>query len=144
MELKEKAKEIRKILKGAFPDIKFSVRMSGYSAVYINYFDGVPTEQVEELVNRFKSIDRDEFGEILAGGNDYIFVNREVSNENRDTVYEIIDRDFPDVKTDKRITDFERMMMYKNAVFTTDFRNPVTVKRNEGNLVHSLAGNTVK
>lgn len=54
----ETAKKIRKELKKAFPEIKFSVRSSTFSmgsSVTVSYTDGVPQKEVEEIVNRFQS-----------------------------------------------------------------------------------------
>jgi len=72
--LKEKAKEIRGILKEK--GIKASVRMSSGSAIQIYIQDlAADYEVVREIARSFENISRCEFsGEILSGGNDYVFV----------------------------------------------------------------------
>lgn len=54
----ETAKKIRKMLKEAFPSIKFSVRSSTYSMgsnVYVHWTDGPLQSDVNEILSRFKS-----------------------------------------------------------------------------------------
>jgi len=73
--LKEKAKTIRGILKEK--GIKASVRMSSGSAINIYIQDlAVDYEEVRAIARSFEKIDRCEYThEILAGGNDFVFVN---------------------------------------------------------------------
>ena len=73
--LKEKAKEIRGILKEK--GIKASVRMSSGSAIQIYIQDlAADYEVVREIARSFEKIDRCEYThEILSGGNDFVFVN---------------------------------------------------------------------
>ncbi|EJW14312.1 hypothetical protein M5X00_23195 [Paenibacillus alvei] len=54
----ETAKKIRSMLKQAYPGIKFSVRSSTYSmgsSVDVHWVDGPLTEEVDKILNRFKS-----------------------------------------------------------------------------------------
>lgn len=54
----ETAKKIRKTLKEAFPGVKFSVRSSTFSmgsSVYVNWTDGPLQQDVDTILNRFKS-----------------------------------------------------------------------------------------
>ena len=89
--MKEQAKEIRKILKKEFPNIKFRVR-SDIHSVNIRYEDGVPVKQIESHVMKFEKIYRDEVTlEILSGGNSFIFINREYSRESKNKVYSEVD-----------------------------------------------------
>lgn len=75
---KDTAKAVRTALKKAFPKQKFSVTSSRGSAVRIKYKGGPSEKEVKEVVYDFESIDRDQAtGEILGGGNTYIFVTRE-------------------------------------------------------------------
>ena len=80
----EKAKAIREALKEAgFNQKQISVKkqFSGYSvAFYVTIRDtDIEKNTIKNIVNKFKSIDRDEItGEILAGGNDYVFVKKAV------------------------------------------------------------------
>ena len=79
----EKAKAIRAELKKAgFTSRQVSVkhRYCGYSSSYhITIKDGNVSElQIKDICKRFESVDYDErTGEILEGGNDYIFVDRD-------------------------------------------------------------------
>ena len=85
--LKEKAKEIRGILKEK--GIKASVVMRSGSAINIYIKDlGADYEAVREIAQSFENIRRCEYThEILSGGNDFVFVNydydvlREVSKK---------------------------------------------------------------
>ena len=75
----EKAKAIRTALKEAgFNQKQISVKkqFGGYSvAFYVTIRDANIDKST--IVNKFKSIDYDErTGEILAGGNDYVFVKK--------------------------------------------------------------------
>ena len=95
----EIAKTIRKELKMAFPKQKFSVRnqRGGYStAINVNWMDGVALDPVREKVREFEKIDRCQAsGEILSGGNTFIFANREVSDHNREKVKKKVLKTFP-------------------------------------------------
>lgn len=54
----ETAKKIRKMLKDAFPGVKFSVKSSTYSmgsSVYASWTDGPLQEDVDAILDRFKS-----------------------------------------------------------------------------------------
>lgn len=79
------AKMLKKELKQHFPDTKFSVRSEVYSMgsnINVYYTDGPNLNAVEQIANSYKRVDRDErSGEILAGGNRFIFVSREITNE---------------------------------------------------------------
>ena len=86
----ETAKLIRKELKMAFPKQKFSVRnqRGGYStAINVGWQDGVAHDPVKQKLCNFEKIDRCQAsGEILGGGNTFIFANREVSDKNKERV----------------------------------------------------------
>lgn len=80
MEAKEKSALIRAALKKAgFNARQVSVRVEwgGYSVVfYVTIRDkNIDKAEIEKIVLPFKSVDYDErTGEILEGGNDYVFV----------------------------------------------------------------------
>jgi len=123
--LVEKAKEIRKILKKEFPGVKFSVRKSSHCAINISYKDAIPVKFVEEHVRQFESIDRCEAsGEILSGGNDFIFVNREISDENQKEVKSLMEQAYP---KDSIHSDYDYERLIYNVYSTTDFRKPLSV-----------------
>ena len=95
------AQLIRKELKQAFPQIKFSVTSSTYSmgdSVRINYLNGVPTKEVEKITDKYQDghfdgmIDLYEYApnpENLPRAK-YVFVNREISPEIKQEVKEHI------------------------------------------------------
>jgi hypothetical protein len=140
--LVEKAKEIRKILKVNFPGVKFSVRKSTHCSIDVSYSDAIPVKQVEEHVRQFESIDRCEVtGEILAGGNDFIFVNREISKDNQETIKEMVIKAFP--KPDS-YTDYEYEMLAYHVYSTTDFRKPLSINYVGGCATSCLEGNLVR
>ena len=86
-----KTTEIKKQLKANFPQFKFSVtrKNAGYSEslniVITNFIDIVKTkDQYKEIAPQIKnfvrglnqeSIDRDSSGDVLMGGNSYVFVD---------------------------------------------------------------------
>jgi hypothetical protein len=75
----EQAKQIRVELKKAFPGTKFSVRSKNYSggsSIRVEWTDGPTTKAVAAIANQYESIDRDASGEILSGGNTYVFTDR--------------------------------------------------------------------
>ena len=80
----EKAKAIRTALKEAgFNQKQISVKKQfGVCSVAFNVTirdANIDKSTIENIVNKFKSIDRDEItGEILAGGNDYVFIKKAV------------------------------------------------------------------
>ena len=79
MKTKEYAKLIRQDLKKTFPNIKFSVRSDVYSmgsSININYSGDIERSEVEKVVQKYEQIDRDQYGEILSGGNMFVFVNK--------------------------------------------------------------------
>jgi len=84
MDVKEVAKEIRRELKKRFPGYQFSVRIDRGvdSAIYIRWTDGPTEEAVKEVVWRYRKVDYDPYsGEILTGGNRYIFLNRKYTEK---------------------------------------------------------------
>lgn len=79
----EKAKAIRAALKEAgitSKQVSVKHRYCGYSSSYhITIKDGNVSElQIKDICKRFESVDYDDrTGEILEGGNDYVFVERD-------------------------------------------------------------------
>jgi len=76
----ETAREIRTALKQRFPGVKFSVR-SSTGAVNVRWTDGPTQAAVDAVVQRFAQVRRDHEGEILCGGNLFVFTTRETSPE---------------------------------------------------------------
>lgn len=78
------AKQIRQALKAKFPGVTLSVRSKSYSggsSIDVSWTDGPTTEQVKETTNGSESVRYDQWGEILSGGNRYVFCNRHLSPE---------------------------------------------------------------
>jgi Large polyvalent protein associated domain 29 len=80
--VKETAKMIRKELKEKFPFTKFSVRCERSGSINVSWTD-FPTEKaVEEVVSKYEQVQRCEVtGEILTGGNLFVFTRQTWSNE---------------------------------------------------------------
>ena len=69
------AKTIRKDLKTIFPSIKFWV--TSKNSINVSWVDGPTKESVDAAVMRFRSVSYCEAsGEVLSGGNTYVFTNR--------------------------------------------------------------------
>ncbi len=79
---------IRQILKAEFPGKKFSVT-SDYNSILIRYRDGVATEKVEALTDKFEMGDFNSMEDIYEYSNrnpdlpqvKYVFIDREMSQE---------------------------------------------------------------
>lgn len=83
------AKEIREALKEAFPGVKFSVRTSNYSmgsSISVKWVDFPTVKTVEEIANKYETVRYDEMGEILSGGNHFIFCSNEWTEETRQEI----------------------------------------------------------
>jgi hypothetical protein len=82
MNVKETAKQIRKELKEKFPFTKFSVRCERSGSINVSWTD-FPTEKaVEEVVSKYEQVQRCEVtGEILSGGNLFVFTRQEWTEE---------------------------------------------------------------
>lgn len=77
------AKVIRPILKQQFPGVKFSVNAKGGS-VNIHWTDFPSDAAVRAIVDQYQDVSRDNYsGEILSGGNLFIFAGNEFSAEMR-------------------------------------------------------------
>jgi uncharacterized FlaG/YvyC family protein len=86
------SQNIKKELKRAYPNVKFSVRSDGNS-VRIEWIDGVTEQQVENIANKYEMGKFDSMADMyeykdegrtfrkLFGGANYIFTNREYSEK---------------------------------------------------------------
>jgi phospholipid N-methyltransferase len=94
----ESAKILREALKKEFPEIKFSVRSSNFSmgsSIDISYNDGPIEKDVEKITSEFENISYDSYtGEILSGGNRYIHVRRDVSEENEKAIFNQLQKEY--------------------------------------------------
>lgn len=86
------AKKLRKELKEAYPNTKFSVRSEKYSmgtSINVSWTDGAAQDKVEEILKKYEDLRMDEStGEILSGGNRFVFANRKISKGVRDRINE--------------------------------------------------------
>ena len=117
----EVAKMVRKVLKEAFPGMKFSVR-SDHSSIRIRWVDGPTTAAVESLVNRFSGssfdgmIDLKTSNKILLDGepvdflSDFVFCERDVSDDVKKKVEEKFGWSFKDCD----YSEYEMMMREVN------------------------------
>ena len=75
MRLSEKSRELKKELRNKFKGVKFSVR-SGSGSINVSWTDFPTVEAVQEIANKYESVRYDEYtGEILCGGNTFVFTN---------------------------------------------------------------------
>lgn len=96
--LTDTAKLIRNALKNAFPLTKFSVRSKSYSggsSIDVDYTNGEPINEVENIAKQFagatfdgmtdcKDYIKSEFnGERVHFGCDFVFVERQISDEDK-------------------------------------------------------------
>lgn len=83
-----RSKMLKRALKELFPDIVFSVRLDRYSmgnSIDIRWKDGPAKRTVEHtgLKWTFDDVDHDAQGNILSGGNSFVFNERDYSDEKR-------------------------------------------------------------
>nr|DAV45700.1 MAG TPA: Large polyvalent protein associated domain 29 [Caudoviricetes sp.] len=75
---KERLAAIRKELKEhGYNNRRVSVRFSGYSAIYVTIKElAINKKEIENIAMKYESYSRDErTGEILSGGNTFVFVD---------------------------------------------------------------------
>ena len=88
MRLSEKSRELKKELKAKFKGVKFSVR-SGSGSINVSWTDFPTVEAVQEIANKYESVRYDEYtGEILCGGNTFVFTNNSWSDEMKECIKE--------------------------------------------------------
>ena len=95
---KDKAKIIRNQLK-QFKSVKFSVT-SDYNSIQVSYTRNpliVSKSQVEAIACVYEKIDRCErTGEVLMGGNTFVFVTENITEEQIAEMYDCIKKNAPD------------------------------------------------
>lgn len=90
MRLSEKSRELKKELKNKFKGVKFSVR-SGSSSITVRWTDFPTVEAVQEIANKYESVRYDEYtGEILCGGNTFVFTENSWSDDMKEAIKENI------------------------------------------------------
>ncbi len=112
----ETAKLIRKDLKTAFPGVKFSVRSSSYSmgsSIDVFWLDGPSQHAVENTIQEYSRVDRDQFGNILRGGNRYVFAKRDYTPESKKKIEDAVRKKFA------KPTDFQGERFLEDEVWRT-------------------------
>ena len=88
MRLSEKSRELKKELRNKFKGVKFSVR-SGSSSITVSWTDFPTVEAVQEIANKYESVRYDEYtGEILCGGNTFVFTENSWSDDMKKAIKE--------------------------------------------------------
>ena len=88
MRLAEKSRELKKELKKEFKGVKFSVR-SGSGSINVSWTDFPTVAAVEEIANKYESVRYDEYtGEVLCGGNTFVFTNNSWSDAMKEQIKE--------------------------------------------------------
>ena len=100
----EVAKLIRKELKEKYPGIKFMVRsrsFTGDNDVNIDYINGVPTDEIRKIVNKYEAGSFDGMTDMYNYDYDktgptakYIFANRNITEDIREKAKNKIAKDF--------------------------------------------------
>jgi hypothetical protein len=141
--MKDKAKIIRGILKKEFTGIKFSVK-SDYSSVHIRWTDGPSDAFVNSFVKEFEKIDRDSAsGEILSGGNDFVFVNRDVSDKKYAELTDLLDKKLESHSDELRPN--EKQTLFYNILRSTDLNKKLEVNdSNSSGITTMFIGNLHK
>ena len=90
MRLSEKSRELKKELRNKFKGVKFSVR-SGSGSINVSWTDFPTVEAVQEIANKYESVRYDEYtGEILCGGNTFVFTENSWSDDMKKAIKENI------------------------------------------------------
>ena len=127
----ERAKEIRKELKKEFPEVKFSVRSSrgGGSSINIYWTDFPTVKAVEEITNKYESIRYDEYtGEVLCGGNIFVFTNNTWSEEMETAIKENLISKYGVEFYNEYIENSYDGYRYKNEMFNLMYEASKKVK----------------
>jgi hypothetical protein len=133
--MKDKAKIIRGILKKEFTGIKFSVK-SDYSSVHIRWTDGPSDAFVRSFVKEFEKIDRDSAsGEILSGGNDFVFVNRDVSDKKYAELTDLLDKK---LEGQPELRPNEKQTLFYNILRSTDLNKKLEVNDHRDSSVSNM------
>lgn len=99
------AANLRKLLRQRFKAVKFSVRMDGYNAIRVRWTDGPTAAEVKALSRRFKRGNFDGMTDSydyqrspwcqLFGGVEYVFEEREFSDEHTTRAIEALWQRYP-------------------------------------------------
>ncbi len=85
--------EVKRLIREKVKELKhrdLSVKLENYSSYEINLKKIVPLSKVQEVVNHLESIDRCQAsGEILSGGNTFVFVRYMTWDTNKDESYQV-------------------------------------------------------
>lgn len=117
MRLAEKSRELKKELKNKFKGVKFSVR-SGSGSINVSWTDFPTVEAVREITSKYESISYDEYtGEILCGGNTFVFENNSWSNEMKEQIKENLIKKYGIEFYNEHIENTYDGFRYENEVY---------------------------
>ena len=137
---KERAKEIRKILKANFKNTKFSVRSK--NSINIEWTNGPTKRQVEKLVNKFEVYQRCEAtGEILAGGNTFIFCTRNITEDIKIRITDFVNENIKICNVTKFELERIKGENYYNIVSNMDLTKEFKINENNGSCHEMYVGN---
>jgi hypothetical protein len=147
---------IKKILKKAFPDIKFSVRSEGYSGgdnVNVYYTDGVPREEIEKLINHFQEghfdgmIDMYEYSNVKKDipQTKYLFVSREMSEATKEKIKQQLIKDwgfveFSDDEVLKKCNCWPQDLIWREFVKATVKKDGTIIYEKDKEQVSGISG----
>lgn len=131
-------RNIRTELKRNFPGVKFSVRKESYDCYRIGWCDGPTTEQVDAIVGKYKTGTFDAYTDyhgsednpfsVQFGGCDYIFTQKEVTDEGIKKVREM----FPDLNEQN----------FRSYHFENDIVARATISDSFDQVIYKLAYHT--
>lgn len=117
----ERAKELRKELKKAFPNTKFSVRSNSFSmgsSITVSWTDFPSKEAVEDIAWKYRSVRTCEVtGEVLNGGNTYLHLNNSWSDEMKATIKEELINKYGVEFYNEHIEDTYDSYRYENEMY---------------------------
>ena len=114
----EAAKQIRKILKNAFPEIKFSVSSSSFTggtSIRVEYENGPISDKVRKLISHYQYGNFDSMHDIYEYSNTnknipqvkYLHVNREITNNMYDQIFSFAKSYFCDLTGSNSIDEWK-------------------------------------
>ena len=84
---------LKKELTAAFPSVKFSVRGDSGS-IRVEYIDGPGLKEVKAIADRYSKVSRCAVsGDILSGGNTFVFVARLFSDSLKEAILDVMEAD---------------------------------------------------
>lgn len=127
MRLAEKSRELKKELKNKFKGVKFSVR-SGSGSINVSWTDFPTVEAVREITSKYESVRYDEYtGEILCGGNTFVFENNSWSDEMKESIKENLIIKYGIEFYNEHIVNTYDSFRYENEVYKELYKKSLEV-----------------